>query len=240
MASKPYGLICPITTACEMLEPRWTIPILTELWDGSSKFNDIRRGIGGVSPALLSKRLKEMGEKGLIERIEDPVSGSIDYIRTEKAKELETALGELAKWAQKNVEAEVALNDASLSALMWRMRRRILKDELPNRRVVIQFHITDAEELHDTFWVLSRPEAPSEVCTSIPDYDVDLYVECEKQSLAAIMLGRSDVARELDAERLFLSGDRLLSRTMSRWLSTGDYGQLPDIAQLPQASSPQT
>ncbi|NHX27970.1 helix-turn-helix transcriptional regulator, partial [Escherichia coli] len=60
MSIKPSGLICPITKACEVLEPRWTIPILAELWAGSSRFNDIRRGVGNISPGLLSKRLKEL------------------------------------------------------------------------------------------------------------------------------------------------------------------------------------
>ena len=71
MARKPYGIICPITHACAYLEPRWTLQILSEMWAGASRFNDIRRGIGNISPGLLSRRLKEMEAKGLIERIED-------------------------------------------------------------------------------------------------------------------------------------------------------------------------
>ena len=61
--AKPYGMICPITRACELLEPRWTIPILVALWGGETRFNDLRRAVGNVSPALLSRRLKEMEEK---------------------------------------------------------------------------------------------------------------------------------------------------------------------------------
>ena len=70
MSTKPYGLICPITRACDLLEPRWSIPILSELWAGSTKFNELRRGVGSISPALLSRRLKELEQHGLIERIE--------------------------------------------------------------------------------------------------------------------------------------------------------------------------
>jgi DNA-binding HxlR family transcriptional regulator len=49
MPNRPYGLICPISHACEILEPRWTIPILTELWGGATRFNDIRRGVGTLT-----------------------------------------------------------------------------------------------------------------------------------------------------------------------------------------------
>ncbi|WJI66626.1 helix-turn-helix transcriptional regulator [Mesorhizobium sp. C399B] len=71
MTRRPYGLVCPISHACEFLEPRWTIQILTELWNGSTRFNDIRKGVGNVSSALLSRRLKEMEALGLVERVEE-------------------------------------------------------------------------------------------------------------------------------------------------------------------------
>ena len=67
MSKKPYGLFCPTSKASEVLEPRWTIQILGELWEGATRFNEIRRGIPNISPSLLSKRLKEMQENGLID-----------------------------------------------------------------------------------------------------------------------------------------------------------------------------
>lgn len=45
---RPYGMICPITRACDVLEPRWTIPILVSLWAGEMRFNDMRRY--GINP----------------------------------------------------------------------------------------------------------------------------------------------------------------------------------------------
>ena len=78
MTRRPYGLICPISLACEILEPRWTVQILTELWNGSTRFNDIRKGVGDISTAILSRRLKEMEALGLVERVEDKAAGTID------------------------------------------------------------------------------------------------------------------------------------------------------------------
>lgn len=54
MTRKPYGKICPIARACETLEPRRTSPILVGLWAGAPKFNDLRREVASISPALLS------------------------------------------------------------------------------------------------------------------------------------------------------------------------------------------
>jgi DNA-binding HxlR family transcriptional regulator len=222
MSSKPYGLICPITRACDVLEPRWTIPILSELWSGATKFNELRRGIGNISPALLSKRLKELEENGLIERIEDPATGAVDYVRTQMAIDLEPALNSLAVWAQKYIEAEIAC-EVDLSSLTWKIRRYIVTDELPDRRVVIRFHFQGEGLEYDTYWIVANPGDPVQLCTSIPGFDVDLWVETTVPSLSAVLLARSTVVREVEAGRMFLSGDALLSRTMQRWLSVTDY-----------------
>ena len=222
MKSKPYGLICPITHACKVLEPRWTIPILSEMWGGSTRFNDIRRGVGSISPALLSKRLKEMEENGLVERVEDPATGQVDYLRTQRAIDLEPVLDAMGRWAQCNIEAEFALEDPNVSNLMWQMRNYVYTDQLPNRQVVIQFRFSDPGLEYDTYWVLVRPGMPIEICSSIPGFDVDLYVETNGMSLSAILLSRTTIARELDSGRLFLSGDALLARTMNRWLYRRD------------------
>lgn len=218
MSSKPYGLICPITHACNMLEPRWTIPILTEMWGGASRFNEIRRGVGNISPTLLSRRLKELEAQGMVERVEDAATGQVDYIRTQRAIDLEPALEALGKWAQCNIEARTALADLDVSTLMWKMRGYIDPEYLPNRQVVIQFRFSDPELAYNTYWALVRPGAPVEICSSIPDFDVDLYVETNSVSLSSIILGRATIARELENGRLFLSGDAILSRTMDRWL----------------------
>jgi len=223
MPTKPYGLICPISHASEVLEPRWTMPILSEMWAGSTRFNDIRRGVGSISPALLARRLRELEAHGLIERIEDPATGAINYLRTQRAIELEPALNALAEWAQCNIEARHALCEADVSTLMWKMRRYILTGELPPRQLVIRFHFNDEGLDYDTYWVLARPGAPVEICSSVPGFDVDLYVETEKMSLAAIILRRTTIARETEAGRLFLSGVALLARTMDRWLYVTDY-----------------
>lgn len=69
MREKTQHLFCPVAMACEMLEPRWTMLILFEMWSGSTRFNDIHKGMPAMSPSLLSKRLKDMEAKGLVQRV---------------------------------------------------------------------------------------------------------------------------------------------------------------------------
>ena len=234
MTRRPYGLICPISLASEILEPRWTIQILTELWNGSTRFNDIRKGVGNISTALLSRRLKEMEALGLVERVEDKAAGTIDYFRTEKAINLEPAMNALAEWAQCNIEADIALSSADASTVMWVVRRMIVLAELPRRRAVIRFHFRDnPPPKYPHYWLVVEPGAPlPEICSLDPGRDVDLYVETGAVSLGAIIEGRSSIEREKERGGLFLSGDPGLARSMDRWLRTSVYAALDGIDQI--------
>lgn len=234
MTRRPYGLICPISLACEILEPRWTIQVLTELWNGSTRFNEIRKGVGNISTALLSRRLKEMEALGLIERVEDKARGTIDYFRTEKAINLEPAMNALAEWAQCNIEADVALSGADASNVMWVMRRMIVLDELPRRRAVIRFHFRDdPPPKYPHYWLVVEPGVASpELCSRDPGREVDLYVETGVVALGAIVEGRSSIEREKEKGGLFLSGDPGLARSMDRWLRTSAYAAFEGINQL--------
>jgi DNA-binding HxlR family transcriptional regulator len=238
LPQRPYGLLCPITHACEVLGPRWTIQILTELWNGSTRFNDIRKGVGHISTALLSKRLKELEAAGLVERIEDKLAGTIDYIRTDKAIRLEPALDALAEWAQCNIEADLVLCHTDVATLMWHLRRwRIDSSELPNRRVVIRFHFNDDPPPNfPTYWLVTNPsDVLPGLCMSDPGVDVDLYVETSVTSFGGLLLGRTNVAREIERGALFLSGDALLGRTMQKWIRSSSYSTFEGIAELSAA-----
>ena len=234
MTRRPYGLICPISRACEILEPRWTIQILTELWNGSTRFNDIRKGLGNISSALLSRRLKEMEALGLVERIENKATGSISYFRTEKSIKLEPAMNALAEWAQCNIEAEIALSGADVSTIMWGVRRMIILAELPQRRAVIRFHFRDDPPPKNShYWFVVEPGADlPELCSLDPGRDVDLYVETGTVSLGAIIEGRSSIEREKERGGLFLSGDPGLARSMDRWLRTSVWAAVEGIVPL--------
>lgn len=234
MPSKPYGIICPISMACELLEPRWTIQILCEMWAGSSRFNDIRRGLGNISPALLSRRLKELEALGLVERHEHRATGVVDYFRTGKAIELEPAFDALAQWAQRNVEAEIALREPDISAMMWNARRYVRAAELPPRRVVMRFHFTQGPVGQDCYWLVAQPGSAVDICVSDPGLDPDLYVEITPLAMAAIMLGRSSPARETEEGHLFLSGDARLIRTIDCWFPREDEHYLEGALPLRQ------
>ena len=68
MTQAGYKQFCPVAMAAEVLCTRWTLVLMRELVAGTTRFNDLRRGVPKMSPALLSTRLKELEMAGVIER----------------------------------------------------------------------------------------------------------------------------------------------------------------------------
>lgn len=224
MSTKRYGLFCPIAMAAEIIEPRWTLLILSELWGGATRFNEIRRGVPGMLPTLLSKRLREMEARGLVERVEDRAKGTVDYFRTHRAIELEPAMDLLAEWAYRHIEPEVALDDLNLDYLMWAIRGKIDVSALPERRTVIRFHFTDVAGKAATNWLIARPGVAVELCMEGPQFDVDLYVETTSKALASVWMGYSTLEAEMARDAIYLSSDPRLIRTIDAWLVKCPYG----------------
>ena len=156
MPSKPYGSICALSKACDVIEPRWTLLILNQMWSGYTRFSDLRRAVGNISPGVLSKRLTEMERMGLIERIEDRAKGTVDYVRTQMAIDLEPAMDALSIWAQRNIDADIALAASDVALIMWRYGKNIKSEFLPQRRVVMRFNFSEESGPYKTYYPAGR------------------------------------------------------------------------------------
>src|SRR5689334_25241844 len=88
-----YGQFCPVAKAMEVLDERWTLLIVRELLLGSTRFNELRRGVPKMSPALLSKRLRALERAGVVERTEGK-----GYALTASGQELRPIVDALGAW----------------------------------------------------------------------------------------------------------------------------------------------
>src|SRR5258708_19310201 len=97
MTQASYKQFCPVAMAAEVLCTRWTVLVVRELVAGSTRFNDLRRGLPRMSPALLSKRLKDLEQAGIVRRVASPVEpGVLDYNLTRSGKDLPPVVESLA------------------------------------------------------------------------------------------------------------------------------------------------
>ena len=212
-----YGQFCPVAKAAEVVTTRWTPLILRELISGSSRFNEIHRGVPLISRALLSKRLKELRAAGVIERRQPEGAQASEYRLTSAGEELRPIIVALGVWGQRWVESALESQDWDAGVLMWDMRRRIDTSVLPEGRTVMQFEYPDAPaELRRWWLVVEGGEV--DLCQSEPGFEVDLHVTTSVPVMANVWIGRTSLARALDDEDIVLFGDAELRKSIGRWL----------------------
>ena len=210
-----YGQFCPIAMASEILCRRWTTLVLRELLCGSTQFNDLRRGLPRMSPALLSTRLRELAEAGLVER--RGADGLTSYHLTPAGEALKPVIVGMGEWGHRWVESSASLANLDPSLLMWDMRRNLRTDPMPASRAVIQFLYARLPAGKDKWWLIVDA-GEVDLCYSDPGFDVDLYVATDLRTMTAIWMGFASIRTEVAARRVFLEGDRGLAATVSQWL----------------------
>lgn len=106
-----FNQLCPhYEAAFEVLGKRWSGLIITALMESPRRFSEIGSFVDGLSDRVLSQRLAELEEFGLVERRVDGTKRPvlIEYLLTEKGAGLRDAFSELQKWADRWMDIPVA------------------------------------------------------------------------------------------------------------------------------------
>jgi DNA-binding HxlR family transcriptional regulator len=218
-----YGQFCPVAKAMEVLDERWTLLVVRELLLGSTHFNELRRGVPKMSPALLSKRLRTLERAGVISR-----SGSgrrTSYHLTRSGRELEPVVTALHSWGTRWI-GELGQEDLDPHLLFWDVRRTVPLGEWPRRRTVVEFRLTDVEPRVSRWWlVVSQGEA--DVCDFDPGYDVDALVQGRLRVLTEVWRGDRTWADALDTGMVDLLGPSEVRRALPHWIGQGSAAEVP-------------
>ena len=229
MTQGSYKQFCPVAMAAEVLCTRWTIVVLRELIAGTTRFNDLRRGVPRMSPALLSLRLKELESAGVIRRkASKKEPGVHEYHLTAAGEELKDVIMGMGVWGQRWIKSELSLQNLDVQLLMWDMRRNLDPTPMPETRSVISFQYPDQPSTQRTWWLLVEPETGTDLCSIDPGFDVDLYVSSDLRTMTAIWMGIDTVRNALASSRLLLTGDRKLARSIVAQVERSP--QMPSMA----------
>jgi DNA-binding HxlR family transcriptional regulator len=229
MPQAGYSQFCPVAMAAEIICTRWTLLVLRELGAGTTRFNDLRRGLPRMSPALLSQRLKDLEGAGVVRRTAQ-VGGLAEYHLTDAGRELIPIIEAVGAWGQRWVDPEVSLQKLDAQLLMWDMRRNLDPDPMPDRRCVIQFQYPEQPVGLRAWWIVVCPRDGVDLCSTDPGHDVDLYVSTDLRTMTAIWMGADTVRRARDAERLRLVGDRSIAEEMQAWLGLSPFARPQRLA----------
>jgi len=219
-----YGQFCPVAMASEVLCTRWTMLILREFCAGSTRFNELRKGVPRMSPTLLAKRLKELEGAGVIEHVSRNGDGAAEYRLTRSGRDLQEIVMGIGIWGQRWIETRAALDNLDPDLLMWDMRRFVDHARLPSDKCVVQFQYTDLPPAKRDYWLVAE-NGHADMCSIDPGFDVDLYVVTELGTMTAIWMGVTTVARETKDGRLELTGPRDLCNSMQQWLGLSPFAR---------------
>jgi len=217
--------------AAEVICSRWTALVLREMLCGSTRFNDLRRGVPRMSPTLLSKRLKELVDAGVIAAIPASDSGIAEYKLTKAGEDLRGIIMSLGIWGQRWVESSISLKNLDPSLLMWDMRRNLRPSVLPNRRrCTVKFVYPELSADRKSWWLVIDG-GDVDLCAVDPGYDVDLHVSSTLRSMTAVWMGHSTLKAEIEAGNIELTGDKTIARSMHEWLGLSKFAkERPRIA----------
>jgi DNA-binding HxlR family transcriptional regulator len=216
-----YGQFCPVSMAAEILCTRWTPLVIRELLCGTKRFNDLRRGVPRMSPALLSKRLKELEKAGVIVTVPRE-SGVVEYHLSPAGEDLRPIILGMGFWGQRWVESELSLRNLDPSLLMWDIRRHLNPEPLPPGRCTIQFQYPELPDPQRNWWmVIDKGEV--DLCGFDPGYEINLLVRSSLRTMTAIWMGFAPIPHELAAGRLELDGERTVARAIQKWLTLSPF-----------------
>lgn len=233
-----YGQFCPIAKATELLGERWTFLIVRELLMGARRFNELQRGLGHISPALLATRLKSFEEQGLIVRRRVSGRRGFEYYPTAACEELLPVLVALGEWGLCWARHALTADDLDVDFLMYYLERSVDPSQLPGSDTIIQFKFLDLAEQRD-WWLVVR-DGKVDICVSSPARDTDVFFTTTVRTMHDVWMGDRGLREAVLAGDLLIEGESALTRRISAWLRPSIFAEakrvrVPDNFRLPLA-----
>lgn len=227
---KAYGQFCPLAQATQILCERWTLLVIREFIAGSSRFSELQKGVPLMSPTLLSTRLNQLHEEGIISR--SGKKGSYVYALTEAGQELRSVIELMGVWGHRWARSKLHDDDLDAGLLMWDMRRSVDPTVFPAHRIVVQFNYPDAPKGARQWWLVSEL-GEIDLCLDDPGHEVDVIINSPLKTMTSIWTCQSKLNDEVSQGNLSVMGDPKLTSKLQSWLRSSLLSHLGTIEKLP-------
>jgi DNA-binding HxlR family transcriptional regulator len=205
---RSYLQYCPVAKAAEVIGDRWSILIMRDLLLGATHFNELARGLPGLSRSLLASRLRYLETAGLLSKC------GREYHLTPAGADLREVVFSMGEWAARWAFRDPEPDDLNPELLAWWIHNRIATDEAPGRRIVVELDFRDPA---GCYWLVIESGSVS-VCFTYPGFEVDLWVRSDCRTMYLVWLGRVALSEALRGGSLELAGDAALVEGFPRWL----------------------
>jgi len=226
-----YGQFCPLAQAAQLLCERWTLIVVRELIAGSTRFNEIKKGVPTMSPTLLSARLKQLVEAKVVDQ--SGSKGNYTYSLTSAGLELRPIVELLGAWGHRWARSNLNKGDLDAGLLMWDMRRTVDPAVFPSYRIVVQFEYPDEPKGERDWWLVTE-NGEIDLCLNNPGYDVDIVIKCSLKTMTEIWICQQHFRDAVKKGDIKVLGDSKLTNKLQDWLRSSQLAKLGTIDELPE------
>jgi DNA-binding HxlR family transcriptional regulator len=197
---RSYAQGCGTAYALDVIGDRWALLVVRELVMGPKRFTDLREGLPGIGPNVLSQRLKELEDSGVVrQRVLPPPAASTVYELTEWGSELEEIVVQLGRWGARSPDMPREA-ETQPEWVMLGLRATYEPDGHPDG-LSYELHFGD-----EVFWArvddgalrVGRGEAS----------DPDAVLTAEVETIAMLVRGELKPAAAIRSGAVVLEGDR--------------------------------
>jgi DNA-binding HxlR family transcriptional regulator len=225
---KSYGQFCSMARALDLLGERWTLLIVRELLCGSRRFGEVQRGIPRISRTMLSARVRELADARVIER--HAGEGGPEYRLTPAGLELAAVVRELGTWGQRWLSRELHPTELDVRALVWDIQRRVRREALPEKPLVVRIELTDMRGAARVHYLLLRRSEVS-LCVTNPGFPEELCLRADRRTL--IRWWRGDLTfRQALGAGLTLEGRREWVRAFPGWFERYLFAEITPMSRV--------
>ena len=198
---RSYGDACGMARALDVVGERWALMVVREMLLGPKRFTDLRAGLPHASPNVLSQRLRELEQAGIVRRRKlPPPAASHVYELTDRGKDLGPVLNELGAWGAR---LPLPGPDARMSFDAHILSFRTLFDRARAEGLDARFELRLGEqtfraEVSGGEFEIVAGESPAP----------DAVITADVGTLLAVAHGRADLAEAEAAGGFEIEGDR--------------------------------
>jgi DNA-binding HxlR family transcriptional regulator len=220
---KSYGQFCPVAKAAEIFCERWTALIIRDLAYGASRFSELKRGVPLMSPTLLTRRLRELEQEGVVARTH--AGRTSTYRLTPAGEELVPAINLLGAWGQRWTRRTLAEGEIDLGLLVWAIERGVRAEAFGPGRTVVRLTFADQRPAKRGWWFVND-DGRVHVCVKDPGFEVDLYLEATLPDMIYLWRGDLALTTAQASGRLKVHGVARVRKALRAWLNLGDWTQI--------------
>lgn len=219
-----YGQFCPVAKTAEIFGDRWSPLIVRELCYGPRSYGDFLAAIPLISRTMLSQRLKELAEVGVVRADAKEKGRGHLYTLAAAGEAFRPMIDLMGEWGLKWGQGLIGPDDLDSKLLIGGIRQHIAREDMPAREFVLRFDfrgVPKGSRNPRHWWLLIRQDE-IEVCLKDPGQKLDVMIEADLGAFTKVWTGYSRLEEALARRLVTFHGTGAAIAQMHRMLKLTD------------------